>query len=176
MKKKNWMVSVPGFLLALAFLPGCKNEDSLLVGTWKLISDQQISTSGKVVNQDVNVDGQLTYTAFGKMSVQLIWFSPRDVMMYDSVMNFDGVSVGVGPGTNTWTCDENRLWVDTYDAYFGEYEIDTKLKVVTHKISGNLRPEQLGIVYKRLYTIRGDTLFLKSAAPTAHWQTVWLKM
>lgn len=161
--------------VGLALLIGCKDEHQSLVGTWKFVSDQKIDSLENVINQDNNVDGQLTYTDKGDMSVQLIWFGKRELIMNDSVMNFDGVSTGVGLGTNSWTDEQNRTWIDTYDAYFGEYDIDEEKKIVAHKINGNLRPERKRKEYKRHYKIVDDTLFLKSTDSSERWRTVWTK-
>lgn len=167
--------SVPHFILLLILLFACKDDRLSLVGTWKFVSDQQIDSLENIISRDDNVDGRLIYTSDGDMSVQLIWFSKREPMMSDTVMNSDGVSTGVGPGTNSRTAEQNSTWIDTYDACFGEYEIQEPSKTVTHRISGNLRPERKGKEYKRYYKITGDTLFLKSTNPADKWRTVWIR-
>ena len=146
-----------------------------LIGTWKFVADQQIGDSGKIVNEDRNVDGLLVYTQTGQMSVQLIWFSNREPFMSDSIMKSDGVSRGVGLGANNWTLEESRIWIDTYDAYFGEYEIDQKRKIVKHRINGNLRPEKRKTEYQRSFLLDRDTLFLMSTDSSQRWRTVWIK-
>lgn len=167
--------SVTYFTLSLILLIGCKDDHLSVVGTWKFVSDQQIDSLENIISRDDNVDGRLIYTNNGDMSVQLIWFSKREPMMSDSVMNSDGVSTGVGLGTNSWTAEQNSTWIDTYDAYFGEYEIHEPSKTVTHRISGNLRPERKTKEYKRYYKIKGDTLFLKSTNPAYKWRAVWIR-
>lgn len=156
-----------------------KKEDgnNLLVGSWKFIADQELDSNNKVINEDRQVTGLLIYTGNGKMSVQLLWYGRRTAMMNDTIMHQDGISVGVGLGNNSWTIDQARKIIDTYDAYFGDYLIDWKNKIVTHTISGNLRPEKPGIFYKRSFHIKGDSLFLRSADPNLQmrWQTAWIK-
>ena len=97
-KLNNYLI-----LLLSILLTACKEDKAPLVGTWTLISDQQIDSVGNVINYDNNVDGQLIYTDDGKMNVQLVWFTKRESLMSDSVMNLDGLSTGVGLGTNSWT-------------------------------------------------------------------------
>jgi hypothetical protein len=164
------MRSISIFLLALA-LVSCETKSNL-VDTWELVADQEIDSVGNVVREDRNVNGMLIYTAKGEMSVQLVWSGKRDGMMTDSVMLHDGQSTGLGLGTNTWSSEENRLLIDTYDAYFGEYEL-AEDNIVIHRLTANLRPEKQRTEFKRRYILKGDTLFLRSADPAYRWQTIW---
>jgi hypothetical protein len=41
-------------------------------------------------------------------------------------MNGDGASSHLGLGFNTWSIEQARTIIDTYDAYFGDYSIDWK--------------------------------------------------
>jgi hypothetical protein len=144
-----------------------------LIGTWKFVADQQVDESGKVVQEDKDVDGLLIYTNEGLMSVQFYWRGKRQPMMNDSIMNRDGISYGLGLGKNTWTTDDAKMLIDTYDAYFGKYDVDVKNSTVTHVIFANLRPEKSGTTYKRTYKVEGDNLYLRSTNPEMKWQT-WL--
>lgn len=153
----------------------CKDQQQGLEGSWKFIADQQLDRSGNVVDEDKNVDGLLVYTPTGQMAVQLVWFSVRQPLITDTVMNADGVTPGIGLGINNWSDKENRTWIDSYDAYFGEYVIDEKNQIVTHRINGNLRPEKKFKEYKRSYQLKGDTLYLKSTDPAMEWRTIWIR-
>jgi hypothetical protein len=150
-----------------------KKPNNSLVGTWKLVADQQVDDTGKVILQDKDVDGMLIYTDAGTMSVQFYWRGRRRPIMNDSVMNHDGVSYGLGLGENTWTAKQAKMMIDTYDAYFGSYITDLKNHIVTHLTRGNLRPEKSGTVYKRRFKIEGNNLYLRSVEPLMKWQ-VWL--
>src|ERR1035437_9817478 len=154
-----------------------ENNDKLLIGSWKFIADQELDNNNQVKNEDTNVRGLLIYTVDGKMSVQLLWHGSRTSLVNDTIMNQDGKSFGVGLGNSSWTLDQSRKIIDTYDAYFGDYSVDWENKVVTHTISGNLRPEKEGTSYKRAFQIKGDTLFLRSADPDPNmkWQTKWIR-
>ena len=153
------------------------NTDNLLIGSWKFIADQELDNNNRGKNEATNVSGLLIYTVDKKMSVQLLWRGSRTSIVNDTIMNQDGKSFGVGLGNNSWTLDQSRKIIDTYDAYFGDYTIDWKNKIVTHIISGNLRPEKEATSYKRSFQIKDDTLFLRSADPDPNmkWQTKWVK-
>ncbi len=96
--------------------------------------------------------------------------------MTDSIMNNDGNSTGLGAGQNTWTLEQARTIIDTYDAYFGDYSIDTEKSILSHIIHGSLRPEKAGTVHKRIFRVNGDTLYLKSADTTVKWQAKWIRI
>ena len=152
-----------------------ENEKVVLAGSWKFVADQELDSNNLIVKEDTNVDGLLIYTADGKMSVQLLWQGTRKPMITDSIMNQDGISSGLGLGTNTWTTDQARLIIDTYDAYFGNYSVDWEHNIVTHIIDGNLRPEKNGTTYRRVFTVQDDTLLLRSTDLSKRWQTKWVK-
>lgn len=162
-------------LLASIILSGCNTTSNQLVGAWRFVADQQVDASNRVTDEDRNVDGLLVYSQTGQMSVQLIWFSRREPFMSDSIMRSDGVSTGVGLGRNSWTEEENRVWIDTYDAYFGRYEIDQERNIVRHSVNGNLRPEKKKTEYERSFSLRGDTLYLMSTDTRQRWRTVWIR-
>jgi len=164
------------------FLQCCKTadkkkseNDNPLTGSWNFIADQEIDSAGHVINQDTSVTGLLIYAAGGKMSVQLLWKETRASIINDSIMKLDGTSQGLGLGSNSWSVDQARKIIDTYDAYFGDYSIDKNKNEVTHIITGNLRPEKAGSSYTRSFRIKGDTLFLRSTYKDMKWQTAWLK-
>src|SRR5258705_3369027 len=150
-------------------------NDNPLTGSWNFIADQEIDSAGHVISQDTSVNGLLIYAPDGKMSIQALWKGTRASIINDSIMKQDGSSQGLGLGSNSWSVDQARKIIDTYDAYFGDYSIDKNKNEVTHTISGNLRPEQLGSSYTRSFRIEGDTLFFRSTYKDMKWQTAWLK-
>ncbi len=91
-------------------------------------------------------------------------------------MSHDGVTYGTGFGKNTWSIDEARTLIDTYDAYFGDYTIDWENQVITHIVTGNLRPEQIGKTYSRKFQLKGDTLLLRDENPAMYWQAAWVRI
>jgi len=175
---KNHLFLFVFLLLGLScFILACtSNKDAGLPGSWKLIADQQVDSSGKVISQDTAVSGLLIYTAEGKMSVQARWNKSRNTIMTDTIMNGDGVSYGAGLGLNSWTFAQTRTIIDTYDAYFGDYTVDKENNIVTHIVTANLRPEKNGVVYKRKFLLSNDTLFLRSTDPAMKWQMAWVRV
>lgn len=151
------------------------NDSESFLGSWTFVEEQEIDKSGTVINRDTNVDGLLIYAPDGKMNVQLIWKGARSKIITDTIMNNDGISSGLGLGFNTWSPEQARTIIDTYDAYFGDYSIDWKDQIVTHTMRGNLRPEKSRTIYKRRFQLKNDTLFLRDAKPNQYWQVVWVK-
>ena len=152
-----------------------KNDNESLLGSWRFVEEQELDSTGEVINRDTNVDGLLIYSPEGKMNVQLLYKGTRSKIITDTIMNKDGVSSHLGLGFNTWSVEQARTIIDTYDAYFGDYSVDWKDQIVTHTMRGNLRPEKSGTIYKRRFQLRDDTLFLKDAKPNQYWQVVWVK-
>jgi hypothetical protein len=146
-----------------------------LAGEWQAVSDQLLNSAGSVIMQDTVVTGLLIYTADGKMSAQILWKGIRSSLMNDSIMKQDGVSTGLGIGSNTWSPEQARKLIDSYDSYFGDYSVDWKTNIVTHTMSGNLRPEKEGTVYKKLFKIKDDSLFLRSTDTASRWQVAWVR-
>lgn len=146
--------------------PGTEKQ---LVGTWKFVADQLLDSNNHVIKEDTAVDGLLIYTPEGKMSVQFSWNGSRANLMNDSIMKQDGMSTGLGLGSNTWSLEQARQLIDTYEAYFGDYQVDWDTHTVSHIISGSIRPDKAGIVKKRIFKLSGDSLLLHSADPLEKW-------
>jgi hypothetical protein len=163
------------YVLALVLLVSCMDNRPDLTGTWQFIADQEIDNNGNIIREDTDVDGILIYTPDGDMSVQLLWRGQRRPIMHDSIMQRDGISSGLGIGTNTWSSDERGKLIDTFDSYFGEYKADIESGIVTHIVEGNMRPEKTPVEFKRKFFLKGDTLLLRSADPEYHWQAAWLR-
>jgi len=107
--------------------------------------------------------GTISYTAGGRMATQSMVF-PRPVVP----------PVPNGPGdVSAWSPEQARQVVESYDAYFGSYELDEASHTVTHHIEGELRPDHVGDSYLRHYEVDGDRLVLSPTDPTEHWRVVW---
>lgn len=167
------------FMLLFSCNPSMKQKEQVtennLIGTWKFIADQLLDSSYQVIKEDTSVDGLLIYTPDGKMSVQFIWKGSRANLMNDSIMKQDGMSTGLGLGNNTWSLDQSRQLIDTYEAYFGDYQVDWNTQTVSHIISGSIRPDKAGVVKKRIFKLTGDTLLLRSADPMESWGVLCVK-
>ncbi len=171
--------SLPGLLLLFyscnTSSETSKSTSDSLVGSWNLVADQELDHNNLVIKEDTSVAGLLIYTDDGRMSVQLLWQGTRTKIINDSIMNFDGISTGIGLGANTWSTEQARTIIDAYDAYFGKYSVDWHNNIVTHTIDGNLRPENQGTAKKRTFELNGDTLLLRSTDTAMKWQVKWVK-
>ena len=170
------------FFILTFFFHSCKqysnkpiNNNESFLGSWRFVEEQELDSTDAVISRDTNVDGLLIYAPEGKMNVQLLYKGTRQKIITDTIMNNDGVSSHLGLGFNNWSTKQARTIIDTYDAYFGDYSIDWKDQIVTHTMTGNLRPEKSGTIYKRRFQLKNDTLFLRDAKPNQYWQVVWVK-
>ncbi|MEP7376440.1 MAG: lipocalin-like domain-containing protein [Chitinophagaceae bacterium] len=155
--------------------PEAESENKL-AGSWKFIADQLMDSSSNVIKQDTAVSGLLIYTPDGKVSVQFLWKGTRAPVLNDTLMNKDGMSTGLGLGFNTWNTEEARRLIDTYDAYFGDYRVDWNASTVTHIVKGSLRPEKEGTVHQRIFQLKADSLFLRSADPGNRWRAACVRV
>lgn len=151
------------------------NNSESLLGSWRFAEEQELDSNDVAIDRDTNVDGLLIYAPDGKMNVQLLYKGTRNKIITDTIMNNDGISSHLGLGFNTWSTEQARTIIDTYDAYFGDYSIDWKDQIVTHTMTGNLRPEKIGTIYKRHFQLKNDTLLLRDAKPGQHWQVAWVR-
>ena len=171
------------YLIVMLFLScnSCNNDkpseiSNPLAGTWKYVADCLLDDHNNVIKEDTAVDGLLIYTPGGKMAVQFIWKKGRESIMNDSIMKNDGFSAGMGLGVSTWNLEQSRKLIDTYDAYFGDYVANPETKIVTHVVVGDLRPVKTGTVYKRIYEVKGDSLFLRDVNPLERWGVVCIRV
>ena len=170
-------------LLATVLAQGCREEPApaddaaltddaaLLVGTWEAVEDQGLSPEGEVVARDTTVIGLLVYTPEGRVAVQLMYQDRPEVSNVDDVVS----PTGVGLGHIAWSAEAARA-IDTYDAYFGTYEVDSERDIVTHVVSGELRPPGIGARYERRFEFHGDELWLEPGNPAEMWRVVWRRV
>lgn len=144
---------------------------SPLIGTWLARADQTIDSLGHVTVSDTAIAGILMYAPEGHMSGQLMYRRGRPVVPGDSGLT----SAGTGLAPLPWDGHTALAVLNTYDAYFGTYVLDTARHTVAHHVVGELRPNGVGQTYERAYTMSGDTLFLRSVRPEERWQMVWLR-
>jgi hypothetical protein len=65
--------------------------------------------------------------------------------------------------TGAWftaTLEEKKDAFEGYYAYFGTYEVNEKEGSVLHRVQGSLRPEEVGVSYKRSFMLSGNRLVL----------------
>jgi hypothetical protein len=120
---------------------------SAFSGSWQLISRIDNTSMGNEMAENThgsNPVSRLMYDNYGHMSVQLM---KRDrsfgVENKDQDQNLNNSSA-----------------VNGYDAYFGDYLIDTNNHQITHSIIGSINQKDVGKKLIRNYSISGDTLKL----------------
>jgi hypothetical protein len=138
-------------VLALSWLgatSGVSGAEPTVVGTWRLVSNDEHRADGTVTPVwGPSPAGRLVYDAAGRMSVQLGDSRRRTFATEDRVAGTD---------------DEVRQAFAGYIAYFGSYTVDAKAGVVTHRAKGSLFPNLIGMEQRRFFTLSGNTLTLKT--------------
>ncbi|MDR3512368.1 MAG: lipocalin-like domain-containing protein [Caulobacteraceae bacterium] len=126
---------------------------SALLGAWTLVSAETLRESGPSTPAfGARISGLLVYDRSGQMSLQIAGERP---------------SVGDVETYQAMSAEDRVVFLDTYYAYFGLFEVDEAAHVVTHRVRGSLRPNELGVNYRRQFGIDGDRLTLASP-PEAH--------
>jgi hypothetical protein len=157
-------------LLAVSFRWSCAASASVqaspepnLVGTWRYAGEVDTKLDGSPAPADVlsDVEGLLTYTADGFMSVILM---PK----------------GRAWVTGAATLEELRETVGNGTAYAGRYTVDPVARTVTHVSSVNLEPAYDKRPLVRTYALEGDTLKLSgtfgSGAETVRFTITWMRV
>jgi len=120
-----------------------------LVGTWKLVSAKTKCSDGQVM---------LPYGEY-----------PRGVIMYDEAGN---VSVNIMrsdrprfsiPDKAKCTPQEAQAAIESYEAYFGSYEVEEDKQVVIHHVEGSLLANWTGTDQIRFYELSQNQLVLSTA-------------
>ena len=138
-------------LIALAGIAGATaaspaTNGSALVGTWRLVSNEEHRADGTVTAVwGSSPAGSLMYQANGRMAIQLM--DPRRGK-FASEDRMAG-----SPG-------EVKQAFEGYLAYFGTYTVDDRAQTVTHKRIGNINPGGVGDFVRRYEFLSDDRLAL----------------
>ncbi len=123
--------------------PGTLREQ--LIGTWRLISSEQIREGeAPVFSLGPSPAGMITYTADGRMQAQLTATVRPTVRAADA------------------TVPQQRELLRTYTAYFGTFDVDERAATVTHRREGTHPPGEGDFV--RTITLSGNRLVLVTPA------------
>jgi Lipocalin-like domain len=114
-----------------------------LVGAWKLVLLEELSSDGQLHKADCA--GQFLFTNDGKASVQVMYRNAETGSSYARA---------------------------GYEASYGSYRIDSSSTFTFH-IEGALVRTLVGKDLKRAYEISGSRLTVKSTDPNEHWKVVW---
>jgi hypothetical protein len=119
------------------------------IGTWKLLSAEARLADGTVIYPFGRSPlGRLSYDAAGFMSAQL--------------NNGERPSFAIADKARG-TPQEAQAAIETYESYYGTYEVNEAGQVVVHHVTGSLLPNWTGTDQVRFYQFEGDRLTLSTA-------------
>jgi hypothetical protein len=120
-----------------------------LVGSWRLTAMEARTPSGEShYPWGRAVEGRLTYSSNGQMSVQI---------MKANRLPFSSEDLEGG------TAEEIQGAFDGYHAYFGTYSYDGRARTVTHRVEGSLFPNWIGHDQTRSVKVSARRLTLTSS-------------
>ena len=130
-----------------------------LIGAWRLVSMHETRADGEVVySLGEDAQGQLLYSAEGRMSAQLMRANMRRFANDD---------------IREATSEERAIAWPDYFGYFGTYSIDAERNVVIHHVEGSSFPNLNGSKQVRLFRFEGERLVLDANTAWGKVQAVW---
>jgi len=127
-------------------------QASDLVATWRLVAWEHVTAAGVSHPMGPDAVGYISYTAGGRMSVQVMRRG-RSGLAADDVAEADAGLL--------------REVLGGYLAYGGSYAVDAAAGTVTHRIDCALLPAQVGTELTRWFEIDGARLTLYLSPPGA---------
>lgn len=142
--------AIAAVMIGCTSAPTSAPSQSNVVGNWRLVAVETIRENGEVSTAWMGTKpvGLITYQSNGLMAVQIMR-DPRPVF--------------VGGSRVSATPEELRKAFFGYYAYWGTYAVSEIDRSVTHQLTASLLPEEVGITYKRFFTIDGQRLVLTTA-------------
>ena len=122
---------------------------SQLIGAWRLVWDEDMDASGKMVR--LNETGIIMYTNDGHMAVQIRTLGSQSSQ------------------------DPVRYEKDGYEGYYGTFTVNEKDHSVTHHVENALVQSLIGKDLTRVYEFSGKQLILHSSRADEHWRICWEK-
>jgi hypothetical protein len=133
-------VSILIAMIAAASLQGGAQRTNELMGTWRLVSSQDIAPDGTVTYPfGREASGVITYDAAGTMTAQVMRKGRTKRAAFEDAQ------------------PEPLL---SYVAYWGTFDVDETKHIVTHHIKGDLDPARIDTDNLRQYELAGDKLML----------------
>ncbi|HKF53440.1 MAG TPA: lipocalin-like domain-containing protein [Candidatus Acidoferrales bacterium] len=131
-----------------------------LIGTWRLVSFHEELSDGEIVSPTED-QGQLIYTAEGRMSAQL--------------MQSNRARFGKGDWREATDEERARAWLE-YFGYYGTFSIDEEKKAVIHHVEGSSFPNLVGSKQVRYFRFEGKCLVLNADSGWGKVRAVWEKV
>lgn len=120
-----------------------------IVGTWKLVSAEAKCADGQVIYvYGENPRGMIIYDSVGNVSVNFMQSNRESFSVADKARS---------------TPQEAKHAIETYEAYFGTFEVDEEKGMVIHHVDGSLLPNWTGSDQVRFYQLSNDCLILSTA-------------
>jgi hypothetical protein len=137
---------------------------SPVVGTWLLESIVDTLESGSVSYwMGRHPAGAIVYTASGHVSVQFVR-DPRPLLPEADASGAEPVRVAGADPFGGLGAEALRDLAGGYYAYFGRYQVSAAGDSITHFVETSLRPNEVGITYRRAIRIARDRLFISLRA------------
>jgi hypothetical protein len=123
-----------------------------LVGTWSLVSNENLSPSGERRQLfGANPQGMVIYGANGRYIQLQIGDRPK----FKGATRLDG------------TAEENKAVVRATAGHFGTWSVNEADKTLTVHQEGNVFPNDDGSVQTRSITLAGDELAARNPSPSS---------
>jgi hypothetical protein len=124
-------------------------EAAKFVGAWRLVSAEFKGEDGSPAESPYGTEPQgiLLYDARGSMSAQLGQNNRQPFAIADRMKG---------------TAQEIKTAFETYQAYYGRYQIDEVEHVITHKVTQALLPNWVGTEQRRFYRFQDGRLILRT--------------
>lgn len=134
-----------------------------VIGTWLLESITDTLESDSVAYwMGARPTGAIVYTASGHVSVQFMR-DPRPVLPAVTG-EADGSRLAGADPFQSLGAAELRDVVRGYYAYFGRYRVSAAGDSIAHVVETSLRPNEVGVTYRRAIRLDGDRLFISLRA------------
>lgn len=134
-----------------------------LIGTWLLESIADTLESDSVAYwMGPHPAGAIIYTTSGHVSVQFMR-DPRPVLPV-AAGEPDGTRLAGADPFQSLGAAELRDLVRGYYAYFGRYRVSAAGDSIAHVVETSLRPNEVGVTYRRAIRLDGDRLFISLRA------------
>ena len=144
-------------LVLVPVLAHAAGKASALVGSWRLVANQEHRADGRVTDVwGSDPLGRLVYDAGGRVSVQLLSRHRRP---------FAGNDRAAG------TPEETREAFVGFLAYFGTYTVDEAAGAVVHHVEGASFPNLMGTDQRRTFVLEGKRLTLSTPPILANQRT-----
>ena len=136
------------FVMVCADLHAMMEADKF-IGAWRLVSAEFRTEDGAVAESPYGPEpqGLLMYDAHGSMSAQLAQNARKPFAVADR---------------KAGTAEEIKAAFESYQAYYGRFEVDEREHVVTHTVIQSLLPNWIGTAQRRHYKFKDGRLILRT--------------